>query len=185
MTNKSISVFVLLLSLIVGCSTDSSLITTESHNEKPPVSANNSSAIGESDVKRSNVDDKGLRTSGCDEYSVEEDSGTNSVKIMREGTVLHTIKLLTDLERNGFAFDGVKKTKEGFELAIEYGTRIFYRKNFIFICRHHKFYLSKISVDSFDRRNPEKWSKKVIKLQPKLPLEKFFITDFMLEGVVK
>ena len=78
----------------------------------------------------SSVEDKGQKTSVCDEYDVEEDPDTNSVKFVSGGQVLHTIKLLTDRERNGFAFDGVKKTQEGFELAIEYGTRIFYRKNF-------------------------------------------------------
>src|ERR1044072_4889356 len=126
-------------------------------------------------------------TLSCDEYSVEEgtDPGTNSVKIVRGGQVLHTIKLLTVAERNGFAFDGVKKTKQGFEMAVEYGSRFFYRKNFIFICRHNKFYLSKIGIDSFDKQNPEKWSRKVIRVRPNVPLEKFSITDFMLEGVFK
>jgi hypothetical protein len=102
-----------------------------------------------------------------------------------DGQILHSIRLLTDAERNGFAHDGVKKTKEGFEFGIEYGSRIYYHKRFMFICRQHKFYLNKIGVDSFDRRNPRKWSKKVVRVQPKLPFEKFFITDFMLEGVVK
>ncbi len=188
-SNKSMSIHVavLMLSLFVGCSTDSSPIMTKSTNEKPPVSANNSSAVGESHVDRPSIDDKGLKTSGCDEYRVEEgtDTGTRSVKIVRGGQVLHTIKLLTDVELNGFAFDGVKKTKGGFELATEYGSRIFYRKNFIFICRHHKFYLSKIGVDSFDRQNPEKWSRKVVRVRPNVPLEKFSITDFMLEGIVQ
>lgn len=158
-SNKFMSVFVLFLSLIVGCATNSSPITTKSHNEKPPVSANNSSAVRESHVDRPSVDNKSSKTLNCDDpkgYSVEEgtEPGTHSVNIVRDGRVLHSIKLLTDMERNGFGFDGVKKTKEGFELAIEYGTRIYYGKRFIFTCRHHKFYLSKIRVESFDRHNP-------------------------------
>ena len=161
---------VLVLSLIAGFSSGNSQQIRAVHNGKP-------TAVTEAS--------KPVDCANANGYSVEEDPATNSVKIMRGGTVLHTIKLLTDLERNGFAFDGVKKTRQGFEIAIEYGTRIFYHKVFIFICRHHKFYLSKISVDSFDRRNPEKWSKKVIRVQPNLPLEKFSITDFMLEGVVQ
>ena len=150
--------FVLILILMVGCAAGTSRITT---------------------------DDKGTKNSGCDDYSIKEDTETNSVKIARSGKVLHTIKLLTDAERNGFAFDGVKKAQEGFELAVEYGSRIFYRKNFIFTCRQDKFYLTRIGVDSFDRQNPEKWTKKVIKVRPNVPLEKFSITDFMLEGVVQ
>jgi len=127
---------------------------------------------------------------GCDDpegYSVEEgtDPDTHSVKIVSGGTVLHTIKLLTDRERNGFALNWAKKTKGGFEIAVEYGSRIYYAKRFMFICRDHEFYLSKIGVESFDKQNPEKWSRKVIRVRPNVPLEKFSITDFMLEGVVQ
>ncbi len=185
----SIHVAVLMLSLFVGCSSDSSPITTKSTNEKPPISANNSSAV-ESHVDRPSIDDEGSKTLDCDDpkgYSLEEGTvpGTSSVNIVRGGRVLHTIKLLTDMERNGFAFDGAKKTKDGFEISIEYGSVIYYHKTFMFTCRQHKFYLSKIRVDSFDKHNPEKWSKKVIRVRPNLPLEKFSVTDFMLEGVVQ
>ena len=191
-SNKSISIHVavLMLSLFVGCSTDSSPIMTKSSNEKPPVSVNNSSAVEESHVDRPSIENESSKTLRCDDpkgYSVEEGTvpGTNSVNIVRGGTVLHTIKLLTDLEANGFGFDGAKKTKDGFEISIEYGSVIYYHKAFVFICRHHKFYLSKIRVDSFNKHNPEKWSKKVIRVRPNVPLEKFSVTDFMLEGVVQ
>ena len=142
-------------------------------------SANNSPAVEQSHVERS---------SGCDDpqaYSVEEDTETNSLKIVSGGTVVHAIKLLSDSERNGYGFNGAKKTKDGFELSIEYGSRIYYGKTFIFICRHHKFYLSKIAVESFDKHNPEKWSRKVVRVRPNVALEKFLLTDFMLEGVVQ
>ena len=120
-------------------------------------------------------------------YSVEEGTkpGTHPVNIVREGRVLHTIELPTGEGLNGFAFDGVKKTSPGFEISVEYGSVIYYHKAFVFICRQHKFYLSKLKVDSFNKHNPEKWSKKVIRVRPNVPLEKFFITDFMREGVVK
>ena len=189
-SNRFMSVSVLFLVLIVGCSTNSSSSTPKSEDPRPRISANNSPTLPQSSVDRTSVEDQGSKTLDCDSpagYSVEEgtDPGTNSVKIVRNGTTLHTIKLPTDIERNGFALDGVKKTKDGFEIAIEYGSRIFYGKRFIFICREHKFQLSKIEVDSFDRGNPEKWSKRTIKVEPNLPLEKFSIDDFMLEGVVQ
>jgi hypothetical protein len=164
---------VLVLPLIVGFSSGNSQQIGAVQNGKPNA-----------------VTDKASKPVDCADpngYSVESgtEPGTNSVRIVSNGTVLHTIKLLTDVERNGFGFDGVKKTREGFELAIEYGSVIYYHKAFVFICRHHKFYLSKIRVDSFNKHNPEKWSKKVIRVRPNVPLEKFFITDFMREGVVK
>jgi hypothetical protein len=140
--------------------------------------------------KRNAVTDKASKpVDGADPkgYSVEEaiKPGTHPVNIVSEGQVLHTIELPTGEGLNGFAFDGVKKTSQGFEISIEYGSVIYYHKAFVFICRQHQFYLSKIKVDGFNKHNPEKWSKKVIRVRPNVPLEKFFITDFMREGVVK
>jgi len=184
----SLHVAVLFLSLILGSSTDSLASITKFHNGTPLVSANDYSALGDSHVDGPGIDNHRSKTLGCDPkgYSVEEgtEPGTHSVKIVGGGTVLHTIKLLTDEERNGFGFNGAKKTQEGFEISIEYGSRLYYQKRFTFICRQHKFYLSKIRVDSFDKHNPEKWKSKVIRVRPYLPLQKFVITDFMQEGVV-
>ena len=164
---------VLVLPLVVGFSFGNSQQIGAVHNGKPNA-----------------VTDKVSKPVDCADpngYSVESgtEPGTNSVKILSSGTVLHTIKLPTGEALNGFAFDGVKKTSQGFEISIEYGSVIYYHKAFVFICRQHKFYLSKIKVDSFNKHNPEKWSKKVIRVRPNVPLEKFFITDYMREGVVK
>ena len=173
MKRRRACITVLVLPLIAGFSSANSQQIGAVHNGKPNA-----------------VTDKASNPVDCanpNGYSVEEatEPGTHSVNIVRDGRVLHTIKLLTDVERNGFAFDGVKKTSQGFEISIEYGSVIYYHKAFVFICRQHKFYLSKIKVDSFNKHNPDKWSKKVIRVRPNVPLEKFFITDFMREGVVK
>jgi len=53
------------------------------------------------------------------------DSDANYVNIVRGDTVSHSIKLPTGAERNGFALDWAKKTKRGFQIQIEYGSRIF------------------------------------------------------------
>ena len=115
-------------------------------------------------------------------YSLEEwtEPGERALRIVRDGTVLHSIKLLSGLELNGFGFNGAKKTKDGFELSIEFGSRIYYGKTFIFTCRQQKFYLSRIRVESFDKQNPAKWKRRTIRVRPNLPLEKFSITDFTL-----
>lgn len=128
--------------------------------------------------------------SGCDDpngFSVVEaaDAEAHYVKIVRGDEVLHTIKTPTGANWNGFALDEAKKTREGFEISIEYGSRFYYHKTFIFVCRRHKFYLSKIMVDSFDKFHPQKGTERVVRVRPNLPLEKFAITDFMREGVVQ
>jgi hypothetical protein len=161
-------VLVLILFLALGQSPGVWSTATKSQNEKPPIS----------------------KTVRCDDprgYSVEEgtEPDTNSVKIVRDGAVLQTITLPTGGFPNYYTFEGVKKTKQGFEIDIEYGSRIYYHKAFSFICRRQKFYLSKITVDSFDKQNPEKWSKKVVRVRPNVPLERFLLTNFMLEGIVR
>ncbi len=107
------------------------------------------------------------------------------VEIAQGDKVFGAIRVLTGRERNGFVLDEAKKTSTGFEIAVEYGSRYFYHKQFIFICKQQKFYLSKVIVDSFDKQNPEHLQNKVIKIKPLLPLEKFVLENFMMEGVVK
>jgi hypothetical protein len=140
--------------------------------------------------KPSAATDEASKTINCanpNGYSVVEvrNREANHVNIVRGGKVLWSIRLLRGIERNGFGFNWAKKTKEGFEISVEYGSRYYYGKRFNFICKRHKFYLSKITVDSFDKAAPEKWNTKVIRVKPNLPLEEFLIDDFMLEGVVE
>ena len=113
------------------------------------------------------------------------DARSNDVVIEQDSKVLWSIRLPTGAERNGSALDWAKKTKEGFELSVEYGSRYYYHKRFVFLCKRDKFYLSEVIVDSFDKVNPEHRRKKTVKVKPSFPIEKFYIDDFMLEGVVK
>lgn len=84
------------------------------------------------------------RTTRCDDFSVQEDPERNVIRIVRRGRILHSIELLTQAERNGFAFDGSKQTTTGFELAVEYGSVIFYHKTFVFRCRNQRLRMARI-----------------------------------------
>ncbi len=120
-------------------------------------------------------------------YTVTETvkSGVHYVDIKQADAVLGSIRIFTDAERNGFALDEAKTTKTGFEVSVEYGSVVYYHKRFVFICKQHRFYLTRVFVDSFDKHNPEHWWKKAVRVRPALPLEKFLLNDFMLEGAVK
>ncbi len=133
------------------------------------------------------VTSKAFDCSDPNRYRVVEVRGpeANYVNIARGGKVLRSIRLPTGMERNGFGFNWAKKTKGGFEISVEYGSRFYYGKRFNFICKRGTFYLNKVIMDSFDENNPEKWHKRMVRVTPDLPLEKFSITDFMPEGVVK
>ena len=90
---------VLVISLVVSILSGNSQQIGGVHNGKP------NAALDKASKQVDCADPNG--------YSVEEatEPGTHSVNIVRDGRVLHTIKLLTDVERNGFGFDGVKKKK--------------------------------------------------------------------------
>ena len=120
-------------------------------------------------------------------YSVTEAlKGKRSTVDIKQGDIiLGSIRIFTDSERNGFALDEAKTTKTGFEISVEYGSVIFYHKRFVFICKQHRFYLTRVLVDSFNKHNPKHWWKKSVTVKPALPLEKFHLDDFMREGVVK
>ena len=120
-------------------------------------------------------------------YSVAETlkGEARYVDIKQGDMVLGSIRIFSDAERNGFALDQAKTTKTGFEISVEYGSRYFYHKRFVFICKQHSFYLTRVFVNSFDKHNPEHWWKKAMRVRPALPLERFLLDDFMLEGVVK
>jgi hypothetical protein len=93
------------------------------------------------------------------------------------------IKIPTDSDAQNFSLTSTEKTKDGFEISIEYGTRYYYQKQFNFVCRKGAFYLYKVKVESFDKFDPgsrENWDRKEIKIKPNLPIEKFSIFDYLL-----
>jgi hypothetical protein len=92
------------------------------------------------------------------------------------------IRIPTYSDANGFSLRSAEKTKEGFEITIEYGTRYYYQKQFDFICKEGDFYLYKVKVESFDKFDPasrENWDRKEIEIKPNLPVGKFSIFDYL------
>lgn len=107
-------------------------------------------------------------------------NGKKSV-VIKDGTAtIKKINLPNQPDVNGFALKWVRETKEGFEISIEYGSRFYYEKNFIFICQQNEFYLSAIEIGTYDKHDPENsWKEYSTKIKPLLPLEKFSINDFI------
>ena len=74
--------------------------------------------------------------------------------------------LLCDLDQsdyNGFSVDKIRENLAGFEISIEYGSRIYWNKTFFFEYRDRRIYLSKIQSIHFDKykiSNPIKSIKK-------------------------
>ncbi len=108
-------------------------------------------------------------------YNLPNPESARSLNIAVDKTIIKTIN-----SPDYVFMDAVEKTREGFEISVEYGSRYKYKKQFNFICKQGKFYLTKTKTTYFDGANPEttwKVYSKVIK--PNLQLEKFLIDDFM------
>jgi hypothetical protein len=109
-------------------------------------------------------------------------SSPSVLNIVSGDQIRATIKIPTDSDAQGFALDSTKKMQHGFEITIEYGTRIFYRKQFEFLCSRGNFYLYEVKVESFDKFDPvsmNKPAKKRIRVRPNLPIKKFSIFDYL------
>ena len=101
-----------------------------------------------------------------------------NINLIVSGKIRNTIIMPNDSEVGGFALDWAKKTKRGFEVSIEYGSRYYFAKRFIFICKKNDFFLDRIKIQSFDKAEPEKWTKKDVKVKPMIPVSQFSITDY-------
>jgi hypothetical protein len=107
-------------------------------------------------------------------------NGLKVVNLRSGDTAIKTINLPSQSEVNGFSLNWAKQTNEGFEISIEYGSRLYYQKDFGFTCNRNDFYLSKVRINTFDKQNPENSWKEYIKLiKPELPLKKFLVSDYL------
>jgi hypothetical protein len=129
-----------------------------------------------------NEDSKTFDCSASNDYKVEKnrDEEFNLVNIIQDDKIVETIKLPTGLSQNGFALNWAKKTKSGFEMSIEYGSRFYYQKEFKFECKDHQLYLTSINITTFDKNDPEKsWKKRKTDINPNVLISNFKVTDYM------
>ncbi|PWG78088.1 hypothetical protein [Pararcticibacter amylolyticus] len=79
----------------------------------------------------------------------------------------------------GFSVNWIKKTSAGFQLSIEYGSRIYYRKDFNFYYINDHFYLTGVRTERFDKSKDEKGKTQFKSFKPPIPIENVIITDYM------
>jgi hypothetical protein len=100
--------------------------------------------------------------------------------------VMATIELPKESEVKNFSLNSVEKTKDGFEVRVDWGGGIYhYEIQYNFRCKEDHFYLYKVRKESFSTKNPDSGVSldikrtKVIKIEPNLPIEKFVMTDYL------
>jgi len=176
-----------LLFIAVGCSATNSAKMTSFQNKSAADHKQNSN------VPTNNENSKTLDCADPNGYSlvVVEDANRNIeetvttpklLNIVVGDKVMATVKIPTVSDANGFSLNWAKKTKEGFEISVEYGSRNHYQKQFNFICKKGNFYLYAVKVESFDKNDPKSMDEpdvKEIQITPNLPIEKFSLFDYL------
>lgn len=110
----------------------------------------------------------------------EYERNLKKIYVELEGKKIKTISLPSNLTVNGFSMNWLKKTEKGFEMSIEYGTILYYQKDFNFFCKNNTFYLGKIYIESFDKNKPEdSYEERTIIVKPLIPLTKFSINKYI------
>lgn len=115
----------------------------------------------------------------CLEVVEDTTREAKNVNIIFGGKIKWIVKLPSPLDQNGYALNRANKTSDGFEISIEYGSRNYFNKSFVFLKKDETFYLTEIKVDSFDKQNPEKATKRTVKITPAVSIEKFDIEEYM------
>ena len=124
-----------------------------------------------------------LATTNCggesyDVYRIYEMTSPRSkLQFMSRGVARYEIPLPTQSDFQGFAVNWVKRTPTGFDMSVEWGSRIYHEKDFFFVCQNGRFYLERITHSTFDKADPSKWSNSKRRL--KVRLQNFKINDFM------
>ena len=203
--NRLMNIFftVLLLTIAVGCSVNNSAERVSIQNGNTAVHNFNSNSgptknppVKNVNLKTTVIKNGDTMSLDCDDpsgYSLvvatdperaAQNLGTvpRILNIVAGDEIKVAIKVPTDSDAQNFSLNSTGKTKGGFEITIEYGTRYYYQKQFNFICKEGNFYLYKVKVESFDKFNPASrvnWTKKEIKINPNLPIEKFSIFDYL------
>ena len=172
---------------LTGCPSNShapseALVTTATNAEVS--SANQSPSGGDSALyveKSVTVSCRSVR------YNLQRvrsaDKKINEIRLVGSSdSVEYATPVPTQDEFNGFALNWLKRVSEGFQISVEFGSRIYHEMVFNFRCIETGFYLFRIEHSTFDKHAPEdadKYVKETILVSPNLPLEKFSLVDQM------
>lgn len=108
-------------------------------------------------------------------------NGNEHIILAEGNTIRRIVKMPGKSDAPNFSLDHFGETKNGFEIAVEYGDKYYYRKSFNFVCGKDDFYFDKVGVEKFEKNNPGKITRKDVKMNPKEPLERFSFTGYLID----
>ena len=105
---------------------------------------------------------------------------SSNLNVVNGTQLTYSLRLPSEQIFNNYVLDGTKKFKNGFELSVEFGSRYFFHKTFIFVCRNRWPELVQIKVDSFDKANPqEKGKYRNVLIRPRIPINRFILEKYL------
>ena len=173
-----LAILILLTALVVSCGTA---------NAPPNVNSGDGNITSNSDLANSGLEKSAAKKltpkCGGKTYSILiADKGGNQSIVLAEGdNIRRIVKMPTQADAANFSLDHFGETKNGFEIAVEYGSKYYYRKSFNFVCENGEFYFDKVGIERFEKDDPSKITKKDVKTNPKEPLERFSFTGFLID----
>jgi len=103
--------------------------------------------------------------------------------VIGEETVAKIELPIPDSEAKNFSLNSVEKTKQGFEMKVDWGGwQWHYYLQYYFKCKDGNFFLYKMKKESIEGKDPgdlKNWIKKETKIEPNVPIEKFVMTDYL------
>lgn len=99
--------------------------------------------------------------------------------LLKDGVSIVTLCNLQQENYSGFAVNWIKENKNGFEISVEYGSRVYFHKIFYFVYKKQNFYLCKIVVNRFDRYKPEKSAIRSVILKRPVCVDKFDLVNYL------
>lgn len=112
---------------------------------------------------------------------IADKNGNQSIVFAEGNNIRRNVKMPTQTDAANFSLDHFGETKNGFEIAVEYGSKYYYRKSFNFVCENGEFFFDKVAIERFEKNNPSKITKKDVRMNPKEPLERFSFTGFLID----
>ncbi len=163
------------------------LVSCEMQNLPDDANSGNGNVTANSDLTNSGLEKSAVKklTPNCGgkifNILIAEKNGMQSIVFAEGNAIRRTVKMPTQTDAANFSLDRFGETKNGFEIAVEYGSKYYYRKSFNFVCEKDNFYFDKVGVERFEKDNPSKITRKEIKLNPKEPLERFSFTGYLID----
>ena len=90
---------------------------------------------------------------------------------------------LPNEQNSYYLLDDVSRLRNGFKMDVEFGSRYFFHKTLIFVCRRGGFELDRIETQTFDKFDPDKWRHRTRIVRPRVALKRFNLEKYLINDL--